>query len=120
MKILVTGGAGFIGSHIVDKVIAAGMDAVVLDNLSTGKSENINPRAVFYNADIRDESVSDIISKEKPDIVCHHAAQVSVRSSVDDPCADAEVNVVGSLNILENCRKRGIKFIFASSAAVYG
>lgn len=121
MKILVTGGAGFIGSHIVDRVIAEGMDAAVLDNLSTGKAENINPKAVFYKADIRDKSVSDIFVKEKPDIVCHLAAQVSVRNSVDDPCADAGTNIVGSLNILENCRIHGIKFIFASTGgAIYG
>jgi UDP-glucose 4-epimerase len=122
MKILVTGGAGFIGSHIVERIIAEGMDAVVLDNLSSGRKENINPRAVFYEADIRDKSVSDIFRDERPDVVCHQAAQVSVRNSVDDPCADAGINVVGSLNILENCRMHGIKkFLFASTGgAIYG
>jgi UDP-glucose 4-epimerase len=121
MKILVTGGAGFIGSHIVDAVVAEGMDAVVLDDLSTGKKENINPKAVFYKADIRDESVAGIFRDEKPDVVCHHAAQVNVRSSVDDPCGDAGINVVGSLNVIENCRSHGVrKFIFASTAGIYG
>jgi UDP-glucose 4-epimerase len=122
MKILVTGGAGFIGSHIVDRAIAEGMDAVVLDNLSSGRNENVNPGAVFYKADIRDKSVSDIFRDERPDIVCHQAAQVSVRNSVDNPCEDAGINVVGSLNILENCRRHGVrKFVFASTGgAIYG
>ncbi len=122
MKILITGGAGFIGSHITDAVIDAGMEAVVLDNLFTGKKENLNPRAKFYLADIRHKDISDIFATEKPDIVCHQAAQVSVRNSVEDPAQDAGINVVGSINVIDNCRKFGVqKIIFASSGgAIYG
>ena len=122
MKVLVTGGAGFIGSHIVDALIENGMETVILDNLSTGKQENINPKAVFYHADIRDKAILDIFLKERPDVVCHHAAQVSVRNSVADPCTDADINIRGSINLMEACRISGIKkVVFASSGgAIYG
>jgi len=122
MKVLITGGAGFIGSHIVDALIENGMEAVILDNLSTGRRENINPKAVFYQADIRDQAISAIFAKERPDVVCHHAAQVSVRNSVADPCTDADINIAGSINLMEACRVSGVKkVVFASSGgAIYG
>jgi UDP-glucose 4-epimerase len=122
MKILITGGAGFIGSHITDAAIDAGMEVVIIDNLFTGKKENLNPRAKFYLADIRHKDIADIFADEKPDVVCHHAAQVSVRNSVDDPCLDAEINVVGSINVIDNCKKFNVKkIVFASSGgAIYG
>ena len=122
MKVLVTGGAGFIGSHITDSLIAKGIEVAVVDDLSTGRRENLNPKAAFYQMDIRDGSVSEVFEKEKPDIVCHHAAQVSVRISVSEPCRDSDINVTGSINILENCRRFGVpKFVFASSGgAIYG
>jgi len=122
MKILVTGGAGFIGSSIVDSYILNGHDVVVLDNLYSGRREFVNKKAIFYERDITDKKISDIFKKEKFDIVNHHAAQMNVRFSVEDPLFDAKVNVLGILNLLENCRKYDIrKFIFASSGgAVYG
>ncbi len=123
MKILVTGGAGFIGSNIVDKYIETGYDVVVIDNLSTGKKENLNPKAKFYLADITEFSqIEEIFSIEKPDVVNHHAAQIDVRRSVAEPCYDAKVNILGSLNILELCVKYKVKkFIFASSGGtIYG
>lgn len=123
MKILVTGGAGFIGSNIVDGYIKSGHSVVVLDNLSSGKKEFIHPDCVFHQADIRDtESVRKIIESEKPEIINHHAAQISVRNSVANPKNDAEVNIIGLLNVLEAAKSNGIsKVIFASSGGViYG
>lgn len=121
-KIIVTGGAGFIGSHIVDALVARGHRVVVIDNLSSGKKENINPKAKFYKMDIRDKKIADIFKKEKPEVVFHQAAHLDVRASVRDPIFDAENNIVGSLNILQNCVKRKVKkFIFASTGgAIYG
>jgi len=122
MKVLVTGGAGFIGSHIVDALVKDGHHPVVLDNLTTGKVENVNPRAAFFKADIRDKSIAHIFEKEKPEVVFHLAAQASVRISVDDPVADADINVLGSINLLQASVAHGVKkFIFSSSGgAVYG
>jgi len=123
MKILVTGGAGFIGSNIVDAYIKAGYDVVVVDNLSTGKKENLNPKAKFYEADISDvKRIARIFEKEKPDMVNHHAAQIDVRKSLADPVFDASVNVIGAINLLEiSVRQKIKKFIFASSGGVmYG
>jgi UDP-glucose 4-epimerase len=122
MKILVTGGAGFIGSHLVDRLIKGGHDVVVIDNLSTGKKENLNLNAKFYKIDIRDPKISRIFKKEKPRVVFHYAAQIEARKSVEEPVSDAEINIVGSLNILKNCKKYGIKkIIFASSGGeIYG
>ncbi len=123
MKILVTGGAGFIASHIVDAFIAKGYEVCVVDNLSTGHREFVNQKAVFYKADIRDKKeIEKIFQKEKPDILNHHAAQISVRNSVDDPINDAEINLIGLLNLLEAGKKTGVKkAIFASSGGVvYG
>jgi UDP-glucose 4-epimerase len=122
LKILVTGGAGFIASHIADAYINAGHQVVVIDNLSMGKKENINPKAKLYQLDIRDKSVNDIFITERFDVVSHHAAQMDVRKSVDDPMFDASVNVIGVLNILENCKKFDVKKIIFSSTggAIYG
>ncbi len=121
-KVLVTGGAGFIGSHVVDALIKDGFKVVVVDDLSTGKRENISQEAGFYALDIQDQRLSDIFKKERPSIVIHHAAQVSVRDSVDDPVRDASINILGSINLLENSVKNGVeKFLFASTGgAIYG
>ncbi len=121
-KILVTGGAGFIGSHLVDSLIRGGHEVPVVDDLSHGKRENINGQAKFYQMDIRDSRLEEVFRKERPDYVNHHAAQMDIRKSVANPGFDAEVNIVGTLNILENCRKYGVKkVIFASSGgAIYG
>ena len=122
MKILVTGGAGFIGSHIADSFIEQGHEVVILDNLSMGRMENINPEAKFYLLDIGAKEVEKVFQQEKFDAVCHQAAQMDVRKSVEDPLFDAQVNVIGGLNILENCVKYNVnKFLFASTGgAVYG
>ncbi|HET7011057.1 MAG TPA: NAD-dependent epimerase/dehydratase family protein [Anaerolineales bacterium] len=122
MKILVTGGAGFIGSHVVDLYLEQGHEVVVVDDLSTGRRENLNPRAAFYAVDIRSPHLEDIFALEKPQVVNHHAAQMSVRVSVARPLFDAEVNVVGSLNVLECARKHGVERVIyiSSGGAVYG
>ncbi|MCG6880181.1 MAG: GDP-mannose 4,6-dehydratase [Deltaproteobacteria bacterium] len=122
MKILVTGGAGFIGSNVVDGYIGAGHEVVILDNLYTGKRVNVNPEARFYELDIRSPEAAAVISREKPDILNHHAAQMSVPASVTDPGFDADVNIRGFLNLLEAAVKSGVrKIIFISSGgAVYG
>lgn len=123
MKILVTGGAGFIGSHIVDAYIDMGHTVVAVDNLLTGKQEFVNKKATFYKADIRDkEEIEKIFQSEKPEVINHHAAQISVRTSVEDPVLDAQINIIGLLNILNAGVKNGAKkVIFASSGGVvYG
>jgi len=122
MKIIVTGGAGFIGSHVTDRYIAAGHQVVVVDNLTTGKMANLNPKVRFYQSDIRDPGMEEIFGNEKPDVVNHHAAQIDVRKSVQDPVFDAGVNILGMLNLLEKAIRHGVKrFIFASSGgAMYG
>ena len=107
MKILVTGGAGFIGSHLVDAYINEGHQVAIIDNLSSGKQENLNPKAKFYNIDITSEGIFEVINDFKPEIVNHHAAQIEVRKSVDDPKFDAKVNILGGLNLLETVRKVG-------------
>jgi len=121
MKVLVTGGAGFIGSNIADLFIENGYEVVIVDNLSTGKEEFINKKAIFYKKDITDDDLCGIFEKEKPDYVIHQAAQIDVQKSIDNPVFDAKVNVLGTVNLLECCRKSGVKkIIYASSAAVYG
>ncbi len=123
MKILVTGGAGFIGSHVVDAYIAQGHTVTVIDNLSTGYREFLNPKARFYQTDIADRSaVREIFARERFDLVNHHAAQVDVRVSVADPLLDAHSNITGLLTLLEACREFSVKqFIFISSGGViYG
>ena len=122
MRILVTGGAGFIGSHIVDTYIEAGHEVFVVDDLSTGKIANLHPRAHFLHADILDLAVRKLISAEQIEVVNHHAAQMDVRRSVADPLFDARVNLLGMLNVLEGAREAKVKkVIFASSGGtVYG
>jgi len=122
MKILITGGSGFIGSHIVDLLIEEGNDSIIIDDLSNGKEENINPKATFYHLSILDNKLADIFKKEKIEVVIHHAAQISVRDSVKDPLHDMETNIKGSLLLLEHCIKYKVKrFIFASTGgALYG
>jgi len=119
---MLTGGAGFIGSHIADLLIKEGHQVIVVDNLSNGKKANINPATTFYRLDIRDESVEEVFTREKPDVLNHHAAQVSVRDSVADPIYDLEINIRGTVHLLELSRKYGVKkIIFASSGgAIYG
>jgi UDP-glucose 4-epimerase len=112
MKILVTGGAGFIGSHVVDAYLELGHEVVVVDNLSSGSIENLNPKAKFYKMDIRDSDIEDLFKNEKPDVVNHHAAQMDVRKSVEDPIYDADVNIIGSLNLLQNCIRYGVKNLY--------
>jgi UDP-glucose 4-epimerase len=122
VKILVTGGAGFIGSHVVDTFIAHGHDVVIVDDLSTGRRSNINPAATFYQIDIRNPELAEVFEKEKPQAVDHHAAQMDVRRSVEDPLFDADVNVLGSIKLIELARKYGVgRFIYISTGgAVYG
>jgi UDP-glucose 4-epimerase len=123
MKVLVTGGAGFIGSHTVDGLVAAGHEVAVLDNLSAGKREQVNPAAHLYEVDLRDaERVREVLAKERPEAVYHLAAQMDVRRSVADPAFDAQVNVVGMLNLMEAGRVNGLRrVIFASTGgAIYG
>ncbi len=125
MRVLVTGGAGFIGSHIVDQCIAAGHEVAVVDNLweeGGGKRGNLNPRAHFYYADITDDgALQGIFDEVKPEVVSHQAAQHSVSISTKNPKLDARVNVLGLLNVLTNCTRVGVrKVIFASSGATYG
>ena len=120
--VLVTGGAGFIGSHIVDALITLDFEVSVVDNLSTGRKENINPKANFHCLEIGSPEIIDIFAKRKIDWVIHLAAQIDIRKSLDDPKYDAQVNVLGLLNVLELCRRYEIKgVIFASSGgAIYG
>jgi len=122
--ILVTGGAGFIGSHIVEACTAAGYRVVIVDNLHTGKRENIHPKARFYHADICDaNALRRIFAEERPEVVCHHAALADVRASLADPVGYTQVNVVGTLNLLEAILGQNSvrRFVFASTGgAVYG
>jgi UDP-glucose 4-epimerase len=122
MKIVVTGGAGFIGSHVVDAYVAAGHDVIVVDDLSTGHRENLNPRARFHALDIQDPRTAQLLRDERPDVLNHHAAQMDVRRSVADPLFDARVNVLGTIHLLEAARQAGVRrVVFVSSGgAVYG
>lgn len=122
MKILLTGAAGFIGSHIADAYVDAGHEVLVLDNLSSGKKENVPADARFVLCDIATETAVEAIRTFRPEVVNHHAAQINVRASVADPVFDAEVNILGTIRLLEACRKHGVrKFLFASSGgAGYG
>ena len=108
-KILVTGGAGFIGSNVVDRYIELGHDVVIVDDLSTGFEKNLNPEAKFYKTDICDsKAIKQIFLKEKLELVNHHAAQMDVRVSTVMPIFDSKVNIIGSLNILKNCIKTNV------------
>jgi len=124
MRILVTGGAGFIGSHTVDALVAAGTHQVaVIDDLSAGKRDQVNSGAHFYQADIRDASeIGRIMARERPDVMVHFAAQMDVRRSVADPAFDAQVNLVGFLNLMEAGRQSGLRRVVFSSTggAIYG
>jgi UDP-glucose 4-epimerase len=123
MRILVTGGAGFIGSNVVDRFIALGHEVAVFDNLSTGRRENLHDRARFFQADLVDPAaIEAVISEFRPEIVDHHAAQIDVRKSVEDPRRDAEINILGSIALLESCQRHRVgKIIYASTGgAIYG
>jgi UDP-glucose 4-epimerase len=122
MKILVTGGAGFIGSHVAEAYVAAGHEVHVLDDLSHGRRENVPSSVPLHVLDVRSAQVRALLQQERFNVVNHHAAQIDVRRSVEDPVLDAELNIMGSLNLLQACREAGVaKFIFASSGgAVYG
>ena len=119
---LVTGGAGFIGSHLVDRLLSDGYKVVVVDDLSTGKLQNLNPAATFHHADITQPSMLQVFNRAEPDLVFHLAAQVSVTNSAKDPVNDAQINVIGTLRLLEASRDSGVeKFIFSSTGgALYG
>ncbi len=121
MRVLVTGGAGFIGSHITDGLVKGGHDVFVVDNLSEGHPSNLNPEAHVLRVSINDtEGLERAFAEAKPDVVSHHAAQISVRNSMYDPTNDAQVNIIGSLNVLQCAVKHDVeRFIFASSSAVY-
>jgi len=122
MKVLVTGGAGFIGSHLVDALIKQGHRVVVVDNLSTGRLENINPAATFYQADIYNSELERIFKEERPELVNHQAAQTVIQKSMEDPAFDAKQNILGGLNLIMQCLRFGVKkIVYASSGgAVYG
>lgn len=121
MKVLVTGGAGFVGSHIVDQALEAGYEVSVIDDLSTGKKGQVNPYASFYEMNIASPDVERVIRQEMPDFIIHQAAQSSVPISLKDPIGDATTNIIGTVNLLEAARRHGVrKVVYASSAAVYG
>ena len=121
-KILVTGGAGFIGSHVVELFLEKGYEVAILDDLSTGRESNLDPRAKFYKMDIRSPEVREVFEAERPDYVSHHAAQMDVRRSVAQPLFDADVNILGSINLIERAKEFGVKrFVYISTGgAVYG
>lgn len=122
MKIVVTGGAGFIASHIVDAYIGRGHEVHVFDDFSTGRKANVNPKAAVHAVDIADSKTAALVAGIKPDALNHHAAQMDLRRSVEDPLLDARINIIGFVNLLEACKDVGVKkVIFASSGgAVYG
>jgi UDP-glucose 4-epimerase len=121
MKALVTGGAGFIGSHIVDQLFQCGyQNVVVVDNLSSGDEKQVSEGATIYRLDIASPQLDYAFAMEHPDVVIHHAAQVSVPHSVSHPLQDAESNILGTINVLECCRKYDVrKIVYASTCAVY-
>ena len=119
--VLITGGAGFVGSHVVDKFCDEGFDVIVVDNMVTGKIENLNPKAKFYHCDITTNALEEVFKETNPDYVIHLAAQISVVNSMNNPEKDASINIMGSINLLKYAKKYGVKkFIAASSAAIYG
>ncbi|MGG1484194.1 NAD-dependent epimerase/dehydratase family protein [Peribacillus castrilensis] len=121
MRVLVTGGAGFIGSHIVDLLIESGHEVIVIDNLSTGKKEFIHKNATLYLLDINSPQLEEVFAKETPEYVIHQAAQVDITKSIQDPTADADTNILATIRLLKCCQKFNVrKIIYASSCAVYG
>ncbi len=120
MRVVVTGGAGFIGSHIVDALIDRGYEVAVIDDLSTGSRGNLNPGADFHEIDITNPDLDRLLEQIRPEVICHQAAQVSVGRSQVAPLHDLNVNVAGSLRLLDFARRSGCRFVHASSAAVYG
>lgn len=121
MKALVTGGAGFIASHVADALIARGDRVTIIDDLSSGSRNNVNPKAKFEQLDIRSPQAADLVLAMRPDAIVHHAAQISVSRSVRDPQFDADVNIFGSLNLIRVAAQVGCRFLFASSGgAMYG
>ena len=121
-KILVTGGAGFIGSHLVDRLVQEGHQVSVIDNLSTGKRKNVNKQAQFYKMDIQSRTIEKVFRKERPIVLVHLAAQMNIRVSTEDPAFDAAVNIFGTLQLLDHAVRHGVrKVVFASSGgAIYG
>ncbi|HEY4867725.1 MAG TPA: NAD-dependent epimerase/dehydratase family protein [Candidatus Dormibacteraeota bacterium] len=121
MRVLATGGAGFIGSHLVDALLKRGDEVIVIDDLSTGSSQNLNPDAEFHQLDIRSRQAAELVRRRRPNAIVHHAAQMSVSRSVREPAFDADVNLMGSINLLEAARQAEARFIFASTGgALYG
>src|SRR5947208_6228387 len=121
MRVLVTGGAGFIGSHVVDLLVDEDHDVAVVDNLSSGSLRNLNVSARFFEIDVQNAEFAALLRSESPEVIFHLAAQPSVKASTDDPLHDAHVNILGLLNVLESCVAGGVrKVVFASSSAVYG
>jgi UDP-glucose 4-epimerase len=122
MKIVVTGGAGFIASHVVELYLSRGHEVLIVDNLATGKRENIHPKARFFELDIGDPKTADLIRSERPDVVNHHAAQMDVRKSVADPIFDAQTNILGTIELLKASRDAKVKkfLLVSSGGAVYG
>jgi UDP-glucose 4-epimerase len=122
MKVLVTGGAGFIGSNLADRLVEEGHHVVVIDDLSSGRREQVPGSANLYQMDIEGRWIDRVIGREKPEAICHLAAQMSVRRSVEDPIFDARVNIMGSLGLIEAARRHGAgRFVFASTGgAIYG
>ena len=118
---MVTGGAGFIGSHLSDQLINYGHDIVIIDDLSSGKVENINPRAKFYRLNLNDNSLVQVFAVEKPQVICHLAAQINVGVSQQEPCLDADSNIMCTIKLLTYAIKYKVKkIVFTSSAAIYG
>jgi UDP-glucose 4-epimerase len=122
LRILVTGGAGFIASHVSDRLLALGHQVFIVDNLVTGKRENLPASAIFYETDIRDQDMRNVFAEARPEVVIHHAAHIDVTRSVREPAYDASINILGSLNLLECCREGGVrKIIYAGTGgALFG
>jgi UDP-glucose 4-epimerase len=121
LRVLATGGAGFIGSHLVDALLQRGDEVIVIDDLSSGTRQNLNPDVEFHQLDIRSRQAADLVQRRRPEAIVHHAAQMSVSRSVREPAFDADVNLMGSINLLEAARQVEARFIFASTGgALYG